>query len=219
MARGPCTCSELAETDLPKLESREEAVLDELARDCDAWIAFSGLRRRLGLHQQILTRTLHRLERGGLVARTDKGYHLTELGCASLTRRPSSPLRGETVTVVQALLPPDLTAEDVQQALGHRWFGGLRWFGQTGAPGESTLTWTGEKEPVTVRIRVHGAALSVELEAAPGASAGAFRVARPIIAAIAALYALPAPRDPRTRDKVTASPVNMLAADIMGSAG
>ena len=47
----------MGEAGIVQLDEREEAVLEELARDDDAQVAFQGLRRRLELHQQILIRT------------------------------------------------------------------------------------------------------------------------------------------------------------------
>lgn len=179
------------------LEERERSVLDALSLESqgegDAHVTFQGLRRRLGLHQQALTRTLRRLEDAGLVARDEKGYRPTESGYAATTRASHGDPR-EVLTVVQALLPPDLDAAAVARRLARRWFHGLRWYGESEAPGETTLTWLSDADGSRIRLRVSGGALTLETEVAPGASERAFASLHALVAALADLYA------PRSRD-------------------
>lgn len=174
----------------PQLEDREKAVLSELAREGEARVAFQGLRRRLELHQEALSRTLRRLERNGLVAHDQKGYHLTEQGFAALRGMPLQRARGEVLPVVQAVLPPELTAEAVAEHLSQRWFRGLRWYGQVEAPGETVLTWLAEPGNAMVRVRITGATMSLEIELAQGAPGGGFAAARGVLAALAELYGI-----------------------------
>lgn len=189
---GPC-CEEGAPCialayEGPALDDRERAVVEEIGRDCDGWIAFQGLRRRLGLHQQSLARTLRRLARYGLVAKGSAGYKLTDQGCAAIAGRVSPRPAGPAVTVVHALLPAHLPADDVAARLAHRWFRGLRWFGLSEGPGETALTWTAERGTTVVRVRIHGGALTVEVEPVGDADA-ALPAAAPILASVAELYA------------------------------
>jgi len=179
----------------PSLAERDHAVLGQLAQDMDAWVSFQGLRRALGLHQQALTRVLRRLERDGLVARDNEGYQLTDEGSATLgqTRRPviggadiDAPIASAPLPLLQALLPPYVDAHDVSLALGRRWFGELRWYGATHAPGETTLRWV--SEGITVNVIVAGAALRVEIDHDDDAATRAFAALKPLLAAIAGLY-------------------------------
>lgn len=168
------------------LEDREVAVLSELAREGEARVAFQGLRRRLELHQEALSRTLRRLEGRGLVGRDAQGYKLTEQGFAALQGRRVVDVPRQAVTVVQALLPPHVTPEGVAGHLARRWFRGLRWYGQSEAPGESTLTWLVEPGNAKVRVRVTAGSIALEVE---GAGQG-FAAARAVLAALAELYGL-----------------------------
>jgi Mn-dependent DtxR family transcriptional regulator len=172
------------------LEPREQAVLAELAREGEARVAFQGLRRRLELHQEALSRTLRRLEREGLVAHDDKGYRLTEQGFAALRGLPLHHGRREVLPVVQAVLPPHVSAEGVAEHLAQRWFRGLRWYGQSEAPGETTLTWLAEPGNAMVRVRVAGGTLSLEVEVSPTAPGQGFAAARSVLAALAEVYGL-----------------------------
>lgn len=186
--------------DAPHLEERERTVLAELAREVDAWVSFQGLRRQLRVHQQALVRTLRRLQQDGLVAHDGKGYQLTDKGVAALRghapARAASEAAPAPVTLLEALLPPHAGPGDVAAHLSRRWFGGLRWFGQSEGPGETALRWVAEQGGARVTVRVSAGA--VTLEVAPDASgdpARGFHLARPVLAALAEVYGMP-PRGP-----------------------
>ncbi|MCA1813946.1 MAG: MarR family transcriptional regulator [Halobacteriales archaeon] len=176
---------------IPDLEPRAVAVLRELAREGESQVAFQGLRRRLDLHQEALQRTLRRLARDGLVLRSDTGYTLTEQGHAALRGVSLTEPRRETLTVVQAVLPPHLAAEQATERLSRRWFRGLRWYGVSHAPNEVTLTWLTEPGNSKVRARIAGSTLTLEVEVGPGEPGKAFGAARAVLAALAELYGMP----------------------------
>lgn len=168
------------------LEDRERDILAELAREIDAWVSFQGLRRQLGIHQQALARTLKRLESSGWVAHAGKGYQLTDAGFALLREQKVAAASRPVVPVLQALLPPHVSVGDVAAQLSRRWFGGLRWYGQSEGPGETTLHWMAERTRVTVRISP--GSVTLEVEDAPGSQAQTFGAARPVLAALAEIY-------------------------------
>ncbi len=174
----------------PDLADREVAVLSELAREGEAWVAFQGLRRRLDLHQQALARTLARLAHAGLVARDGRGYRLTGDGVAALRGRALPRVAPDVLTVVQAVLPPQVTPEAVAAHLSRRWFRGLRWHAQSEGSGGTTLTWLTEPDGARVRVRIEGPSLALELEGPPGDSRRRFAAARALLLALAELYGL-----------------------------
>lgn len=171
---------------LGALDDREVAVLTELARETSAWIAFQGLRRRLDLHQESLTRTLRRLERNGLVARDPRGYRVTDQGLSALESRPAAPNASTSITVVDAAIPSHLNPQAVVAYLARRWFRGLRWYGQSGTPRETVLTWLPDSSGGPVRVRIGGGHVRVEVEA--GSRDVDYAAARGVLAALAELY-------------------------------
>lgn len=183
----------------PALEDRERSVLAELSREVDAWVSFQGLRRQLRVHQQALVRTLRRLQQDGLVAHDGKGYQLTDRGVAALrgdaalprAEPPSAP-----VTLLEALLPPHAGHGDVAAQLARRWFGGLRWFGQSEGPGETALHWVAEPGNARVTVRVSAGSITLEVTPDPAEPARGFAAVRPLLAALAEVYGMGAPRDP-----------------------
>lgn len=168
-------------------DDRAEAVLAELAREGEARVAFQALRRQLDLHQQVLTRTLRRLEEDGLVQRDEAGYGLTEAGQALLTRPASAP--APAIAVAEALLPPQVSQAHVIGHLAKRWFDGLRWYGQVVGPDETTLIWHTEPSGQAVRVRLRAHAFTLELEG-PTSSKAPYLSARGLLAALAELYGM-----------------------------
>jgi DNA-binding MarR family transcriptional regulator len=197
------TIDEAARYDGPELEDREMAVLAALR--AEERTAFQGLRRKLGLHQQALTRTLRRLERNGAVERDERGYALTTQGKAALQGIVPVARRADLLPVLQALLPPSVTADDVAQRLARRWFRDLRWYGRADAPGEVTLSWLTVDAGRLVRVRfrdlsrgyaageerggvARGMAI-LEVELGSGETLDRFPAAQAVLKALAELYA------------------------------
>lgn len=171
---------------------RDARVLAELARENDVHVSFQGLRRQLGLHQQILARALRRLESAGLVARVDAGgYQLTDEGARAVRDRVEPVARPHAATLVHALLPPHVSPEEVASQLARRWFGGLRWFGQASGPGESSLHWVVEPGGHRVTVRVTASAVTLEADVPQRDAARVYAAARPVLAAIAEMYGVP----------------------------
>lgn len=167
---------------------RDRLILAELAHD-DATVTFTGLRRRIGIHPQSLTRALQRLEEAGDIVSDDGGYRVTEQGHDAL--HGAAVPDEERTELVRLLLGPDARAEDVVAALEGRWFEGLRWYGKADGPGETRLLWTIDPEGTLVRLRIVGGSLIIEV-AAPWDEAGpAFASLRGLITAVADLYGKP----------------------------
>lgn len=170
------------------LEERDRSVLAELAREMDAWVTFQGLRRQLGVHQQALSRTLRRLEADGLVAHDGKGYQLTDRGAQALQGHAWRPAPAKPLPVLEALLPPHVAPGDVAAQLARRWFGGLRWYAQSEGPGETTLHWLTEVGKGRVSVRIHGGAVTLEVQPDAHDPTQGFAAVRPVLAALAELY-------------------------------
>ena len=178
------------------LDERELAVVAALR--AEEHTAFQGLRRKLGLHQQALTRTLRRLERQGVVERDERGYALTAQGRSAvkgLVPLAASREPGELLPVLQALLPPAITADDVADRLARRWFRDLRWYGRSDAtPGEVALSWLTVDTGALVRVRFAQGMAVLEVELAPGERLDRFPAAQAVLKALAELYASGVPQ-------------------------
>ena len=142
------------------LRAHDRDVLKFLSQDPSSQVAFQGLRRRLGMHPEQLSRALHRLADDGLVERTEHGYRatakaLTVLSPDTLTHTP------EGLTVLETYLPADVVVRSLVDALQGRWFGPLRWFGFSEDEGELRLWWSTEDNGIQLEVRMHEGQLRI----------------------------------------------------------
>src|SRR2546426_11004816 len=94
------------------LREHDREVLEFLSSDPTSQVAFQGIRRRLGIHPEQLSRALHRLADDGLVERTERGYRatakaLTVLSPDALSRVP------EGLVVLETYLPADVVVRNL----------------------------------------------------------------------------------------------------------
>jgi len=142
------------------LREHDRDVLEFLTREPTAQVAFQGIRRRLGIHPEQLSRALHRLADDGLVERTEHGYRatakaLTVLSPDILTHTP------EGLTVLETYLPADVVVKGLVDALQGRWFGPLRWFGFSEDAGDLRLWWSTEDNGIQLEVRLQDGKLRI----------------------------------------------------------
>ena len=141
------------------LRSGDWQVLDAF-HDPVSSLAFQGLKRKLGMHQETLSRALHRLESDNLVERTEDGYRLTQRGSEIIHVREPPTKRSK---ILETYLPSDVSSSDVISRLKYSWFSTLRWLGSSKNNNESVLTWVTEDGSTQVRARFEDNRLSIEI--------------------------------------------------------
>ncbi len=136
-------------SDLLDLREHDREVLEFLSQDPSSQVAFQGLRRRLGIHPEQLSRALHRLADDALVERTDVGYRVTPRALQVLS--PGSQRSEQPgVTILQTYLPSNLDLRGLVQALRGSWIGPLRWYGLSEFADGMRLAWALEDD--TIRL-------------------------------------------------------------------
>lgn len=135
------------DVDMLDLREHDREVLEFLSQDPSTQVAFQGLRRRLGIHPEQLSRALHRLADDDLVERTDLGYRVTPRAMHVLSPEP---LRSEDpgITILQTYLPANLDLRGLVQALRGAWVGPLRWYGLSEFPDGMRLAWALEDDSI-----------------------------------------------------------------------
>ena len=140
---------------LDDFQINDKKVLSLLNQDSDVndnQYTFNGLVRKLGIHQQSLARSLHRLENAGLVKKTDYGYRLTKNLDSVLVKKSRIDLENLSKTIsnhdsqfeqiIQLYIPTTVKVENVVDRLLGKWFGTLRWIGVVEGDGGFVLQWT-----------------------------------------------------------------------------
>ena len=142
------------------LSDREIEILKTLNQDAESTVAFQGLKRKLGIHQEILSRSLTRLHRDGLIERTPDGYKL---------KRKDSSLLGKdlerTLPIIRSYLPPSIGLQTLIMNLRGSWFGRLRWLRYSETDAEKVLTWITEDGKVQIELKLTNASITIQARA------------------------------------------------------
>jgi hypothetical protein len=144
-----------------RLEDRVLVTLQEL----NGRIAFNGLRRVLKAHPESLSRALRRLEREGLIERSEGGYRALS---SEPRLDPSATTHLRPIARVD--VPLGILPETVLGRLSGHWFGNLRWVGMIDRPSQRLLAWARRDGSGYVLLGIHGRHLRVYVpdESGPG---------------------------------------------------
>lgn len=149
--------------DLPDvtLGERDSDVLAVLSEEGLVTFSFEGLKRRLGLHPETLSRILLRLEQEGFVEKKAEGYGVTPRINEFFRTNPI--YAGESrVSLLKTFLPTDISVARLVSELRGRWFGFLRWLGLSHHGGSVTLKWITENGDIQVEAHISETELAIE---------------------------------------------------------
>jgi hypothetical protein len=140
---------------------RDADVLNLISQEALSRFTFDGLKRRLGLHSETLSRILYRLEQEGFVEKGSEGYTVTQKisGCAAPRRMTDEKSR---VPLLQTLIPSNVPAGQLVKSLSGKWLGLLRWLGFAEGEDSITLKWITEDGNIQVDTNISDAALTIE---------------------------------------------------------
>jgi DNA-binding MarR family transcriptional regulator len=155
---------EFSTEDLHGNDSRILALLNEAGSN----YSFKGMQRKLGIHQQSLSRALRRLEEMGFVSKSDVGYRLSQTGAAAVARIGSVHVEAkgrEYIQLLQTYIPVDVKASEVVRSLVGRWFKNLRWAGLIESGTGFTLQWSSDDGSFQINLRMISDYVVVETNA------------------------------------------------------
>jgi DNA-binding HxlR family transcriptional regulator len=157
----------LSATDFHNNDNKILALLNEAGSN----YSFKGLMRKLNLHQQSLSRALHRLEEMELVEKSPVGYRLSKAGANAMSRiellllQQHKPKGKEYMQLLQTYIPLNVKASDVMRHLIGRWFKNLRWIGMMGSATGYTLQWTSDDGSFQINLRLIADYIVIETDA------------------------------------------------------
>jgi DNA-binding HxlR family transcriptional regulator len=156
----------LSATDFHNNDNKILALLNEAGSN----YSFKGLMRKLNLHQQSLSRALHRLEEMELVEKSPIGYRLSQAGASAMSRiellqQQHKPKGREYMQLLQTYIPLNVKAPEVMRPLIGRWFKNLRWIGMIRSDTGYTLQWTSDDGSFQINLRLIADYIVIETNA------------------------------------------------------
>jgi DNA-binding HxlR family transcriptional regulator len=157
----------ISATDFHNNDNKILALLNEAGSN----YSFKGLMRKLNLHQQSLSRALHRLEEMELVEKSPVGYRLSKAGASAMSRiellqqQPHKPKGREYMQLLQTYIPLNVKAPEVIRHLIGRWFKNLRWIGMIRSDTGYTLQWTSDDGSFQINLRLIADYIVIETNA------------------------------------------------------
>jgi DNA-binding transcriptional regulator YhcF (GntR family) len=145
---------------LPAISERDSDVVSLIDEEELTLFTFDGLKRRLGLHPETLSRILSRLEEEGIVKKQSNGYAVTPK-IAKL--RLQEPRQEENYApLLQTYLPSNMQVQQLVAGLTGKWFGLLRWFGLAEDSHGVTMKWVTEDGGMQINAKIQDSTLTIE---------------------------------------------------------
>lgn len=135
------------------------------------YYSFTGLMRKLNLHQQSLVRALNRLQDLGLIDRSNKGYTLSKNGILTLSKNSvmgsiDKTIRGkEYILLLQTYIPIKIRTKEIIHSLMGKWFNNLRWAGLIENEMEHLLQWISDDNSFQINLRIISGCIVIETNA------------------------------------------------------
>ncbi|HKZ94512.1 MAG TPA: hypothetical protein VJ249_08045 [Candidatus Bathyarchaeia archaeon] len=143
------------------LGRRDTSVLHVIREEELTSFTFDGLKRRLGVHPETLSRILYRLEEQGIIQKATRGYNVTPKA-KQLLRQHLTYETQPTVPILQTLLSPDIPIQQIISSLRGKWFGSLRWVGTSQTLEATALKWITEDGGTQIEAIFTEGTLSIE---------------------------------------------------------
>jgi DNA-binding transcriptional ArsR family regulator len=181
------------EDEAPVVSSRDAEVVRTIEEEGLHVFTFDGLRRITGTHPETLSRSLERLEDGGLVVKSPEGYSVTEKARESFAMRPTY---GGTrrVPILHTFLPYEASAGTIVSALKGRWFDTIRWVGMADTEEGFVMKWVTEDGTAMIDAKFMSGQLDIDAKVAKDDDLPkAVRAAHQLMGRISRLYASPRP--------------------------
>jgi hypothetical protein len=179
----------ISDTDLlnSSLDPTTKLLLDTITTESLQFFSFDGIKRKLGMHQETLSRALSRLGFLGFIEKTAEGYQVIETG---KVMNLLTPAKSESSTLlIQTLLPQDIDIHNIISNLKGRWFANLRWFGLSNTEIGITLKWLVDGSKVQIDAIFSDGSLNIEAELqSDGNLAGAIRASHKVMEYIMRIY-------------------------------
>lgn len=163
----------------PKLEdelhNNDKKILSLLINEDSSRFSFTGMKRKLNVHQQSLARALARLEELGLVEKSDAGYGLNknaDTSSSKIVKKPSPIFSKSSINfqLLHASIPVQIEVEDILIGLHGKWFDKYRFVELKKTNNGYALKWVNEATSFELTLLIIGNYCVIETNAISGKS-------------------------------------------------
>jgi len=133
----------------PEVRPNDYKILDVLGETKSEY-TFRGIMRKLGMHQETLSRSLRRLHELGLIHKSKLGYKISD----KMQNLPKNKKKQVYTPILLSYLPAKITGEKIITEIGGRWFKNLRWMGISEDDGQQTLQWIKEDGLFQINLKI-----------------------------------------------------------------
>ena len=173
---------------LSAVSPRDAEVVRTIEEEGLSVFTFDGIRRITGVHPETLSRSLERLEEGGLVVKSPEGYSVTDKARESFAARPVYG-GARKIPILHTFLPYEASAGTIISALKGRWFDTIRWVGIAENDEGFVMKWVTEDGAATIDARFSAGQLDVNAKVLKETDLPkAVRAAHQLIGRISRLY-------------------------------
>jgi len=141
----------------------DHKVLEILGEDKSSY-TFKGLMRKLGMHQESLSRSLRRLDELGLIEKSQLGYKLSKKG-ELLAKGSFAHARIAYIPLMQTYIPANIDVSSIVNSLAGKWFKSMRWLGMIEGEMGHTMQWVSENNTFQINLRIVGNYIIIETNA------------------------------------------------------
>lgn len=145
---------------LPAMPERDSEVVSLIDEEELTLFTFDGLKRRMGLHPETLSRILSRLEEEGIVKKQSNGYAVTPKVAKLRLQEPRQ--EDNCVPLLQTYLPSNMQVQQLVAGLTGKWFGVLRWFGLAEDSHGVRMKWVTEDGGMQINANIQDSTLTIE---------------------------------------------------------
>jgi hypothetical protein len=157
----PALNSEWHEPLESSFNERDNDLLALISKEDLTLFTFEGLKRRIGMHSETLSRILDRLEEEGIVQKQPGGYKVTSRINEFLRPHPTCTDESH-VPLLNTFLPSDMSVQQLISDLKGKWFGLLRWLGLAENAEGVALKWITEDGGIQINANISERTLTIE---------------------------------------------------------
>jgi hypothetical protein len=170
------------------ISPRDEMVVRAIEEEGLDVFTFDGLRRMIGAHPETLSRSLERLEDGGILVKSPEGYSVTDKAKGHLPLKQAGEGTSR-VPILHTFLPHAASAATIITALKGRWFDTIRWVGMAEDEEGVVLKWVTEDGSALIDARIAAGQLDIDAKIARDTDfPKAVRAAHQLMGRISRLY-------------------------------